>query len=83
MAKSVLKIGGLALLAGAIATASAATAFGHGKGFGGYGMWGHGAHDWIKRVDANANGVLERTGMAVSQVRSSSGPNGIGLPGWT
>lgn len=83
MTNSVLKVGGFALLAVAIATASAATAFGHGRDFGGYRMWGHGTQDWIKRVDANADGVLERTGMAVSQARRSSGPNGNGLPGWT
>ncbi len=61
VANSVLKVGGLALLASAIATVSAATAFGHGRGFGGHGMWGHGAHHWIKRVDANADGVIELT----------------------
>lgn len=61
MAKSVWKVGGFAVLAGVIATASAAAAFGHGRGFGGHELWGHGAHHWIKRVDANADGVIELT----------------------
>ena len=59
MASTGTKLGAIALVATMGAVASAAVAFGHGRGFGGHGMMGHGAKHWIKKADANKDGVIE------------------------
>jgi len=58
MAHPVLKVTGLTVLALAVATVSAAYAFGPARG--GHGMWGHHGMRWIARADANKDGVITR-----------------------